>query len=106
VVHFLDETGCHALGNLLAYGPVPLIIEVMQALVHGLGTQLDAKVVLSDLPRNACHVRRLPCEGIMIGTQEVDERAFLFGQELGPDPHSLGRVIRVNLDRLGVLSRA
>jgi hypothetical protein len=41
VVHFLDETGCHALGNLLAYGPVPLIIEAAQMLVNRFGTRID-----------------------------------------------------------------
>jgi hypothetical protein len=33
VVHFLDETGCQELGDLLAYGSAPLIIEVAKALV-------------------------------------------------------------------------
>ena len=42
--------------------------------------------MLGDLPRYAWHVRRLPCEDIVIGAQEVNELAFLFGQELGPDP--------------------
>ena len=45
--------------------------------------------MLNDLPRYARHVRRL---------------AFLFGQELGPDPHRLGWVARVNLHYLGFLS--
>jgi hypothetical protein len=74
--------------------------------VHGFGTRLDAKLMSGDLPRNARHVKGLPCEGIMIGAYEVDERAFLFGWKLGPDPHSLGWVVRVDADRLGVLGRA
>ena len=49
--------------------------------------------MLDDVPRYARHVRRLPCEDIEIGVQEVDELAFLFGQELGPDPHHLGWVV-------------
>jgi hypothetical protein len=39
--------------------------------------------VLDDLPRYAQHVKRLPCEDIMIGAQEINELAFLFGRELG-----------------------
>jgi hypothetical protein len=79
VIHFLDETSCQELGDLLAYGLAPLIIETTQVLVHGLGTQPDAELFLGDLPQDAWHVKGLPCEGIMIGMHEVDERAFLFG---------------------------
>jgi hypothetical protein len=84
---------------------MPLIVEIAQALVHGLGTHLDAKLMLGDLPRNAWHVRRLPCEDITISTQEVDKRTFLFGGALVPDLHSLGRVVEVNLDGLAILGR-
>ena len=49
-----------------------------------------------DFPRYARHVRWLPCEDITIGVQKVDELAFLFGQELGLDPHHLGWVGGVN----------
>ena len=62
--------------------------------------------MLSDLPRYARHVRRLPCEDIAIGTQEVDELAFLFGREMGPDPHRLGRVSGVDPYRLSFLEWA
>jgi hypothetical protein len=53
VIHFLDETSCQELGDLLIYGPTPLIIETAQALVHGLGTRPDAELVLGNLPRYA-----------------------------------------------------
>ena len=61
--------------------------------------------MLGDLPRYAWHVRRLPCEDIPIRVQEVDELAFLFGRELGPDPHRLSRVGGVDPYRLGFQSR-
>ena len=48
--------------------------------------------MLGDLPQYARYVRRLPCEDILICALEVSELAFLFGQELGPDPHHLGGV--------------
>ena len=52
--------------------------------------------MLSDVPWYARHVRWLPCEDIAIGMQEVDELAFLFGRELGLDPHHLGWVSGVD----------
>ena len=48
--------------------------------------------MLSDVPWYDRHVRWLPCKDITIGVQEINELAFLFGWELGPDPHHLGRV--------------
>jgi len=62
--------------------------------------------VLGNLPWYAWYVKRLLCEDIMIGAQEVDELAFLFDQELGPNPHHLGWVSRVDPHRLGFLKWA
>ena len=62
--------------------------------------------MLGDLPRYARHVRRFPCEDIAIGAQEVDELAFLFGRELGPDSHHLGWVSGVDSHRLSFLEWA
>ena len=52
------------------------------------------------------HVRRLPCEDIVIITQEVSKLAFLFGRELGPDPNYLGWVGGVDSHHLGFFERA
>ena len=62
--------------------------------------------MLGDLPPYAWHVGRFPCEDIVIGTKEVDELAFLFGRELGPDPRCFGWVSGVDTYRLGLLERA
>ena len=62
--------------------------------------------MLGDVPRYARHVGWLPCEGIVIGAQEIDELTFLFGWELGPDPHHLGWVSRVDFHCLRFLERA
>ena len=62
--------------------------------------------MLGDLPKYARHVRRLPCEDVMVVVQEVDEVAFLFGRELGPDPNRLGWVGGVDSHCLGFLERA
>ena len=61
--------------------------------------------MLCDLLWYTRHVRRLPCKDIVIGVQEVDELTFLFGWELGPDPHRFGWVGGVDTHRLGFLEQ-
>ena len=78
----------------------------MQALLGRLQARDEAQCMLDDLPWYAWHVRRLPCEDIMIVAQEVDELAFLFGRELGTDSHRFGWVGGVNTHRLGFLELA
>ena len=90
VEYLSDESSYQEFGDLFAYGPVPLIVEVAQALLGGLRAWDEAQCMLSDPPWYARHVRRLPCKDIAVVVQEVDELVFLFGQELGPDPHCLG----------------
>ena len=41
--------------------------------------------MLDDLPRDARHIRGFPCKDVFVVVEEVDERAFLFGGEHGPD---------------------
>ena len=62
--------------------------------------------MLSDFPRNARYVRGSPRKDVSIGTEEVDERGFLFGGKRGANAHhfALG-VARVYEDLLGALYR-
>ena len=41
--------------------------------------------MLGDLPRDAWHIRGFPRNDVFVIVEEVDERAFLFGGERGPD---------------------
>ena len=41
--------------------------------------------MLGDLPRDAWHIRGFPRKDIFVIAEEVDERAFLFGGESGPN---------------------
>ena len=41
--------------------------------------------MLGGLPRDAWHIRGFPHKDVFVITEEVDERAFLFGGEHGPD---------------------
>ena len=42
--------------------------------------------MLDQLSRNVRHVSRFPCKHVDISVKEADERVFLFGVEMGPDP--------------------
>ena len=106
VEYLSDESGRQEFGDLFAYGPAPLIVKAMQALLGGLRARDKAQCVLGDVLWYAQHVRWLPSEDIVIGTQEVDELAFLFGRELGLDPHRLGRVSEVDPHRFSFLKWA
>ena len=41
--------------------------------------------MLDDLPRDAWLIRGFPRKDVFVIAEEVDERAFLFGGERGPD---------------------
>ena len=62
--------------------------------------------MLGDVPWYAWHVGWHPHEDITMGMQEIDELAFLFCRELGPDPHHFGWVGGIDSHRLGFLERA
>jgi hypothetical protein len=62
-----------------------LLIETMQALFDRLGPMVDVEGVLSDLPRDTRYIYRSPCKNVFIAPEEVDELAFLFGAQAGPD---------------------
>jgi len=42
VVHLSDESGCPKFDDLLTYGPAPLVVKVMQALLGGLRARDEA----------------------------------------------------------------
>ena len=69
----------------------------------GLGSQQIAELVLGDLPWYARHVGRLPGKSVLVGAEEVDERVFLFGRQLGADSHRLGWIGVIDHDRLGLI---
>ena len=55
VEYLSDESGCQEFGDLFAYGPTPLVVEAMQALLGGLRARDEAQRVLGDLPQYAWH---------------------------------------------------
>ena len=84
--YLLDESGRQHLVDLLPDGPVLLLVESAQALLHRLGAGSDVQGVLSDFPWYARHVRGTPCKNVGICTEKVDEHYFLFVVEAGADP--------------------
>ena len=62
--------------------------------------------MLDDFSWNAWHVRGSPHKDVSIGTEEVDERAFLFGGKHDANAHHFAlRAARVYEDLLSTLYR-
>jgi hypothetical protein len=105
-----DESGRQELLDLLTDGPVLLLIEVAQPLLHRFGAGPDVQGVLSDISQNTWQIRGSPREHVTIHTEEVDEQEFLFGRQGGADMHRptvrAARVEGKHLDPLGGLERA
>ena len=80
-----------------------LLVKVAQALGDRLCGWSDVQGVLGDLPGDAWHVRRFPCKEVLVGSEKVNERAFLFLGKRCPDPDLLGWVSGVEQYLLRVL---
>jgi len=92
--------------DLLPNGPTLLLIESVQALLHGLGAGSDVQGVLGDFPRYAWHVRGTPRKHVGVYAEKVDEHCFLFGVEARADPQRLAlRGLGIKEDELGLLRR-
>ena len=58
--------------------------------------------MLGDFPRNDWHVRGFPRKDVFVGTEEVDERVFLFRGTHGANAHHLAlEAIGIYKDLLG-----
>src|SRR3954470_23938814 len=72
-------------------------------LLDRLGSRSDMKLVLDKFPRYTRHVMWGPCEDFSVLMEELDELAFLFAAEPGPNNDALARVGGVQGDPLAVL---
>ena len=59
--------------------------------------------MLDQLPRNTDHVSRFPCKHIDVSTEEANERVFLFGVKMGPNPGRLASIADHELNLLCVV---
>ena len=80
-------------------------IKATEKLFHRFKLGLDIKSVLSEFPRYTWHVRRFPCKDVPVLTDELDERAFLFGIKVSADGELFGRISRHKINLLGLLCR-
>ena len=61
--------------------------------------------MLGQFSQDSQHIRRLPCEYVLVILQEPDEHAFLFVVEAGADDGGLAFISESKVDPLGLLSR-
>ena len=71
-------------------------------LLDWLGSGLAVKFLLGKFPRYSRHVLRGPCKDIPILTEELDELAFLFAAQSGPDDAKLAWLRGVQDDFLAI----
>ena len=103
--NFNDKPCCQEPGYFLTNGLTPLLIESPKKLLDRLKLWISIKSVLSEFPRYTWHVKRLPCKNVPILTDELDERAFLFGIQVGTDSELLGRIAGHEVNKLGLSCR-
>jgi hypothetical protein len=80
------------------------LIEAAQALFDRLGPKVDVEGVLGDIPGDARHFCWSSRKNVLVTPEEVDELAFLFGAQAGPDLDGLGWILNVDLYDLGILN--
>jgi hypothetical protein len=66
-------------------------------------SRFDIESVLGDFLRDAWHLCWAPRKHILVGLEEINEPAFLFGVQTAPDLDGLGRVSDIDVHSLGVL---
>jgi hypothetical protein len=66
---------------------------------------LDVEGVHGDFLVDAWHFYRAPHKYVLIASEDVNEPAFLFWVQTGPDLHGFGRVSGIDLHGLSVLGR-
>jgi hypothetical protein len=66
---------------------------------------IDLQFVLGQFSWDSQHIRRLPCEYVLVILQEPDERAFLFLVQVGADDGSLAFISEPKVDPFHLLNR-
>jgi hypothetical protein len=61
--------------------------------------------VLGNLSRDDRHLYQTPHKYVLVAPEEVDELAFIFRVQAGPDLNGFGSVFSVDLHGLGILGR-
>ena len=69
---------------------MPFLVEPPKKLPGRLKLGVNIETVLSEFSQYTRHVRRLPCKDVPVLTDELDERAFLFGIQVSTDNELFG----------------
>ena len=77
-------------GYLFMDSLTPLLVEAAEKLPDRFKLRINVECVLSEFPRYTWQVRRFPCKDVPILTDELGERAFLFGIQVSPDAELFG----------------
>ena len=101
--YFNDKSSRQEPGYFFSNSFASLFIEPAEKLLDRFILGINIESVLSEFSRYTWDVRRLPCKDVPILTDELDERAFLFGIQIAADAELLRRVTwgKVNKLRLG-----
>ena len=102
---FDNKPGHQEPGHLFTNGFPPLFIKPSKELPDRLKSRINIESVLSEFSRYTWHVRGLPCENVLILTDELDERTFLFRIQVGTDAELLGRIARYEVNKLSFCCR-
>ena len=82
---FNDKPSRQKPGHFLTNGLAPLLVKLAKKLLDRFKHWINIKSVLNEFSQYTWHVRRLPCKDVPILTDELDERAFLFGIQISTD---------------------
>jgi hypothetical protein len=63
------------------------LVKALHALLDWPRTGFDVEGVLDDFPGDSWHFCHAPHKHVLIVSEELNERAFLFGIQTGPDMH-------------------
>ena len=77
-------------GYLFTDSLTSFFIEAAEELLDWFKLRINVECVLSEFPQYTWHVRRFPCKDVPVLTDELDERAFLFGIQVSADAELLG----------------
>ena len=81
MVYLADELSSQKPSHLLANGLPLLDGGPSKMFFDWFHFWIDSQAMLGQSPGNTWHVRRFPCEDVLVLTEELDERFFLFGVE-------------------------
>jgi len=88
--NFDNKPSSQQTGYLFTYSLTSLLIETAEELPDRFELRINVECVLSEFPLYTWHVRRFPCKDVPILTDELKERAFLFGIQVSADAELFG----------------